>query len=85
MLGAAEADALGSERAGIGGILAVLQNTFSLVLLGHGQRVQRGVGQFTGTAVTILGILGHALGDHLIECRRNLPGAQLAGPRGRLH
>ncbi len=66
-------------------ILAVLQDAFGLVLLGRGQRVQRGVGQLAGAAVAVLGILGHALGDHLIQGRRNLPGPQLAGPRGWLH
>ncbi len=67
------------------GVFALLHDAFGLVLLGCGQRGQRGVGEFAGGAVALVRIFRHPAGDHLVERRRNLSRADLAGARGGLH
>ena len=74
-----------SHRGGGGRVLTVLQNPGGLVLVRCGQRVEGRVGQCAGAAIALLGVFGHASGDHLIQGRRNHARSQFAGSRGRLH
>ena len=74
-----------SHGVGVGRVLSVLQDAFGLMLVGRGQCVQGGVGQVTGAAESLIGVLGHALGDDLVQRRRHPSGPQLAGPRRGLH